>query len=273
MVRDTVLVRSDLFIMRMARIFIAIAATIAIGSAPVQAQTTLALWQIPVPFPTGSGLVPTGTTYIVPNQTGTAQWPVSGAAYAAGTPTLGLLAGDTSSFLSVFHTSTAATYSSPSGNGSLYSFSSNNWQPNDYYQVVLPTTGQTNLALTWDQARSSTGPSAFALQMSTDGSSFTELTTYSVLQSGGGGAPGTWNTTTYNPLYSSTFALPSTAENQATLYLRFTNVTGSASASSGSNRVDNIAVTSVPEPAALALFSAGIAGLAGAGWMRRRRSS
>lgn len=259
--------------MCMARILIVIAATIVIGSAPVQAQTTLALWPMPVPFPTGSGLVPTGTTYIVPNQTGTAQWPVSGAAYAAGTPTLGILAGDPSSILSAFHTSTATAYTAPSGNGSLYSFSSNNWQPNDYYQVVLPTTGQANLTLTWDQARSSTGPSAFALQMSTDGSSFTELTTYSVVQSGGGGAPGTWITGSYNPLYSSTFALPSTADNQATLYLRFTNVTGTASATSGANRIDHIGITAVPEPAAVALLGAGIAGLAGAGWVRRRWSS
>lgn len=258
--------------MRGTRALVAFVATLLISSASVQAQTTLALWQIPVPFPAGTGLVPTGTAYIVPNQTGTAQWPLSpAAAYAAGTPTLGILAGNTSSILSAFHTSTASAYTSPSGNGSLYSFSSNNWQPNDYYQVVLPTTGQTNLTLTWDQARSSTGPSAFALQMSTDGSSFTQLTTYSVLQSGGGGAPGTWNTGTYNPLYSSTFALPSTAENQANLFLRFTNVTGSASAPTGSNRIDTIAITTVPEPAAVALFGAGIAGLAGAGWVRRRR--
>ena len=248
---------------------VAMVAVVAIGSSAVQAQTTLALWQIPVPFPTGSGLVPTGTTYLPPNQTGTAQWPLSGAAYAAGTPTLGILAGDPSSILSAFHTSTAASYTSPSGNGSAYSFSSNNWQPNDYYQVVLPTIGQTNLTLTWDQARSSTGPSAFALQMSTDGSSFTQLTTYSVLQSGGGGAPGTWVTGTYNPLYSSTFALPSTADNQATLYLRFTNVTGTASATSGANRIDNIAITVVPEPAAVALLGAGSAGLAAAAWARR----
>ena len=136
---------------------------------------------------------------------------------------------------------------------------------------MLPTTGQTNLTLTWDQARSSTGPSAFALQMSTNGSSFTQLTTYSVLQSGGGGAPGTWTSGSYNPLYSSTFALPSTAENQATLYLRFTNVTGTVSATSGANRIDNIGITAVPEPAAVALLGVGIAGVVGTGWVRRRR--
>lgn len=253
------------------RLFVVIAATFIAGSSTVQAETTLALWQIPVPFPSGTGLVPTGTTYLPPNQTGTAQWPLSGAAYAAGTPTLGILAGDTSSILSVFHTSTAASYTSPSGNGSQYAFSSNNWQPNDYYQVVLPTTGQTNLTLTWDQARSSTGPSEFALQMSTDGSSFTQLTTYSVLQSGGGGAPGTWGTVTYNPLYSSTFALPTTAENQATLYLRFTNVTGTASSPTGSNRIDNIGITAVPEPAAVAQLGAGIAGVVGSRLVLRRR--
>lgn len=255
---------------------LAVVATLIVGAGPLHAQTTfnLATWEIPVPFPTGSGLVPTGTAYVPPNQTGTSQWPTSGTPYPAGTPTTGVLAGISSAILSVFHTSTATSYTSVSGNGSPYSFSSNNWSPNDYYQVVLPTSGRTNLTLTWDQARSSTGPLSFALQMSTDGSSFTQLTTYSVLQSGGGGAPGTWVTGSYNPIYSNTFSLPGTADNQATLYLRFTNVTGSASASSGANRIDNISITTVPvpEPGTVAMLAAGGGILLAKGLRRRRRS-
>ncbi|MFM7205857.1 MAG: PEP-CTERM sorting domain-containing protein [Planctomycetaceae bacterium] len=218
-------------------------------------------------------MVPTGTTYLPPNQTGTNQWPATGSPYPAGTPTSGTLAGNSSAILSTFHTSTAATYTSPAGNGSQYSFSSNNWLPADYYQVVLPTTGYTSLSVSWDQARSSTGPAAFKLQMSTNGTSFTDLTPtpYTVLQSGGGGAPGTWSTATYNALYSSTFALPVSADNQASLYVRFTNSESAASAATGSNRIDNISITSVPEPSTVALAAVGL------GFsrllVRRRRSS
>lgn len=240
----------------------ALVATLCLGAMPlqVQAQTTfnLAKWEMPVPFPSGAGNVPTGTTYLPPNQTGTAQWPTVGTPFPAGTPTTGFLGGNAAAILSTFHSSTAATYTSPAGNGSLYSFSGNNWSPNDYYQVVLPTSGWTNLTLTWDQARSSTGPLSFALQMSTDGSSFSQLTTYNVLQSGGGGAPGTWTTGSYSPIYSNTFSLPSTADNQASLYLRFTNVTGTASAPSGSNRIDNISIMAVPEPTTVVLAALGV---------------
>jgi hypothetical protein len=205
--------------------------------------------------------VPTGTSYRPPN-----------GSFPAGTPDQGLLAGSTSAILSTFHALAAATYTSPAGNGSQYSFSGNNWSPNDFYQVVLPTTGGwTNLSVSWDQARSSTGPASFSLQTSTDGTTFTTGTTYTVLQSGGGGAPGTWSTTTYNSLYSSTFALPSSVENQTSLYIRFLNTTGSVSASSGSNRIDNVSVTAVPEPSTCASLLAGLA-CGGYSLFRRRRA-
>ena len=252
---------------------VSVAMTLVVCSAIAQAQQ-LASWEMPVPFPNGTGNIPVGNTYLPPNETTvgtqTGTFPIGGPAYAAGTPTFGLLAGNTSAILSAFHTSTASVYTSPSGNGTTYAFSSNNWSPNDYYQVLLPTTGFQNLQLSWSQARSSTGPSTFSLQMSTNGSSFTELTPYTVLQSGGGGAPGTWNTGTFNPLYSSTVALPLTAENQSQLFLRFVNVTGTASAAAGANRIDSITVTSVPEPASLcaAAASAGLSFLI----IRRRRS-
>ena len=248
--------------MKFANIVPLAAAMLLIGTGSVQAQpTTLALWTMPTAFPTGAGLVPTGTSYRPPN-----------GSFPAGTPDQGLLTGSASAILSTFHALAAATYTSPAGNGSQYSFSGNNWSPNDFYQVVLPTTGGwTNLSVSWDQARSSTGPASFSLQTSIDGSTFTTGTTYTVLQSGGGGAPGTWSTTTYNSLYSSTFALPSSVENQTSLYIRFLNTTGSVSASSGSNRIDNVSVTAVPEPSTCASLLAGLA-CGGYSLFRRRRA-
>lgn len=249
--------------MKFTRVVTISAAMLLIGAASARAQsTTLALWTMPTAFPTGTGLVPTGTTYRPPNGPSPA---------LAGTPDQGLLAGSTSAILSTFHTLAAASYTSPAGNGSQYSFSSNNWSPGDYYQVVLPTTGDwTNISVSWDQARSSTGPAAFQLQMSTDGSLFSNLLGYTVLQSGGGGAPGTWTSGSYNPIYTTTFSLPASAENQATLYIRFLNTTGTVSPASGSNRIDTISVTAVPEPATFAVVGAGIAALAGLSRWRRR---
>ena len=209
-----------------------------------------------VAFPTGSGNVPVGTTYRPPNTPN-----------PAGTPSAGELAGDSSAILSSVHASVNAAYTSPTGNGSSYSFSSNNWAPGDYYEITLPTTNSSGIVLNWDQARSSTGPAAFKLTMSTNGTDFSDLFSYTVIQSGGGGAPGTWASGTYNSLYTNTFNLPASADHQANLTLRFVNAEAAASSSTGSNRIDNIVVTAaaVPEPSTILL------GLLGAAPLFRRR--
>jgi hypothetical protein len=242
---------------------------------------TIALWELPVAFPVGSGLTPTGNTYLPP----------SGDGYAAGTPNAGVLAGDVGAILTVFHLSPNAQYTSPTGNGSLYSFSSNNWQPGDYYEIILPTTGWTNLTFSWDQARNAYGPSDFALQYSTDGMLFEELLAYTVYLSAGPRATGTWWTsTTYNELYTTTFQLPEAASDQPALYLRLVDISGAASLASGTNRIDNILVTGteadggstmfvslafIPEPVSAPpsglMFGMGIAGLAGVAMLRQRR--
>lgn len=206
----------------------------------------IAGWTITTAFPTGTGNVPTGNTYSV------------GAA-DQGEATSGTV-------LSSYHALAAATYTSPSGNGSLYAFSSNNWSIGDYYEARVSTVGYSEpITVSWDQARSSTGPAAFELVYSIDGgTSWTTVSAYTVLQSGGGGAPATWSSTTANSLYTNSMSL-SGAENAGLLIIRFRSTV--AAASTGSNRIDNVFVYSgaVPAPGAVALLA--VAGLAS----RRRR--
>jgi MYXO-CTERM domain-containing protein len=226
----------------------ALAAIVAASTVAASASSALvAGWSITTAFPTGAGNVPTGNTYSV----GVAD---------QGAQTAG-------SSLSSFHALAAATYTSPAGNGSQFAFSSNNWSIGDYYQVSFSAAGFSGLSVTWDQARSSTGPSSFSVLASTDGVNFTTvLASYTVLQSGGGGAPGTWSSTSYNSLYTSTQALGATFDNASTVTIRFQSTVSGAS--TGSSRIDDVMVngTAIPAPGALALL--GVAGLVGS---RRRR--
>lgn len=170
--------------------------------------------------------------------------------------------------LSGFHALAATTWSSPAGNGSQYSLSSNNWSVGDYYQIAVSTVGYSDIYLAWDQTRSSTGPSNFDVQMSTDGTNFSSiLAGYSVIQAGLAGT-GTLAWSTANGVqsaFTTTVASIAGADNQATLYFRFVN--NSTVAAGGTNRIDNIMVSSGPIPAPGAIALLGLAGLAG----RRRR--
>jgi hypothetical protein len=226
----------------------ALAAIVAASTIAASASSALvAGWTITTAFPTGTGNVPTGNTYSV----GVAD---------QGAQTAG-------SSLSSFHALAAATYTSPAGNGSQFSFSSNNWSIGDYYEARVSTLGFNDpISVSWDQARSSTGPAAFELVFSIDGgANWTFVSNYTVLQSGGGGAPGTWSSTTYNALYTNSMTLTG-AENVAELIVRFRSTV--AAASSGSSRIDNVSIYSgaIPAPGAIALL--GVASLVSG---RRRR--
>lgn len=230
---------------------VAVASVVSMSSAAV-GNVVVVGWTMPTAFPSGTGNVPTGTSYLPPGPNG------------AGVADQGVnLAG--SQIISV-HALAAATYTSPAGNGSQFSFSSNNWSPNDYYQISFSAAGITDaMTLAWDQARSSTGPALFKVAMSVNGGTFVDLTTYTVLQSGGGGAPGTWSSTTYNPIYTNTLSLGTAASGAASVVIRFVNVEAAVSAATGSNRIDSVFVTAIPAPGAVALL--GVAGLVA----RRRR--
>ena len=219
----------------------ALAAIVAASTVAASASSALvAGWSITTAFPTGAGNVPTGNTYSV----GVAD---------QGAQTAG-------SSLSSFHALAAATYTSPAGNGSQYAFSSNNWSIGDYYEARVSTLGFNDpISVSWDQARSSTGPAAFELIFSVNGgTTWNFVANYTVLQSGGGGAPGTWSSSTYNALYTHSMNLVG-AENAAELIVRFRSTV--AGAASGSNRIDNVSIfsTAVPAPGAIALL--GVAGL------------
>ena len=158
----------------------------------------------------------------------------------------------------------AAVYSTPAGNGSSHSFSSNTWAVNDYYQFRVSTTGFTGITISWDQTSSSTGPRDFALQYSTNGTTFTTLTNYSVLVNAAPNAP--WTAGTYNSAYTFNSSVGSFANNQASLYFRLTDVStvaanGGAVATAGTDRVDNVLISgtaaTVPLPASIWLLASG----------------
>ena len=227
--------------------FSLVAVVAATAVATSASAAVVAGWTITTAFPTGAGNVPTGVTYTV------------------GAANEGLQT--TGSELRSVHSLAAATYTSPAGNGSQYAFSSNNWSTGDFYEARLSTLGYSDISISWDQTRSSTGPATFELVMSTDGgANFTTLlASYTVLQSGGGGAPGTWSSTTYNPIYSLNQAAAA-ADNQANVIFRFRSLATTAAA--GSSRIDNVMIYSGPVPAPGAMALLGVAGLAG---LRRRR--
>ena len=190
----------------------------------------------------------------------------TGSNYTYGAADLGALTSGTS--LSGFHAAAATTWSSPTGNGSTYSLSSNNWATGDYYQVSMATTGYSDISVSWDQTRSSTGPSAFSLSMSTDGgANFTTLlASYTVVQAGLAGTGTTsWNAVTNQTGFTTTTIIGISAANKGNIMLRFSSL--STTAAAGTGRVDNISVTGamIPAPGAVALI--GLAGLIS----RRRR--
>jgi hypothetical protein len=134
----------------------------------------------------------------------------------------------------------AAVYSTPAGNASTHSYSSNVWAPNDFYQFAL-ISGTSRADITqfaFDQMGSNTGPKDFKVQYSTDGTSYVDL------------PGGTYSVT--NAFVTHTFSLdPTTAaaltnSNSAAFRivdLDTTPITGTTVASTGTDRVDNVIIT------------------------------
>ncbi len=176
-----------------------------------------------------------------------------------------------------FHSGTIGTptYSSPSGNGSAHSFSSNGWNVNDYYQFSASTTGFSGITVSFDQTSSNTGPRDFALLYSVNGGGFTQFgSTYTVLANA---APNNvWSATVNHPEFNFSFNLGAVTalNNAASVTFRLVNnstvsANGAAVAATGTDRVDNFTISqTTPEPATMAALGLGAIAL-----IRRRRSS
>ena len=190
---------------------------------------------------------------------------------AAGTTWTSIAASTGTGTASGVHASAATAFSTPSGNGSPKSASANTWSVGDYWQFTFSTTGYTGLTLSFDQTGSSTGPRDFTLAYSTDGTSFTNFTTYSLLVS-------TWNTTTVASgfTYTSDLSAVSTLNGKSAVFIRLidnstNSIGGGTVATGGTDRVDNFIVnlTPVPEAGTSAMLFAGLAVLV---FLARRRN-
>jgi hypothetical protein len=170
------------------------------------------------------------------------------------------------------HASSATAWSTPAGNGSTESFSSNNWAVGDYYQFRVSTLGYEDITVSWHQTGSNTGPRDFTFQYSTNGTTFTNFLDYSITND-------SWSSTgspKSESIYTANLSAISALDDQANVYFRLTQRTTVAISSAnpvatgGTGRVDNFVVNAnlIPEPASLALLAIG-----GLGLLARRRRS
>lgn len=152
----------------------------------------------------------------------------------------------------------ASTYSSPAGNGSAHSYASTNWAVGDYYQFTATAANFSDIQFVFDQTSSNTGPGQFQLEYST-GAGFTNFgSPYTVLANASPNPP--WNATNGSTIYTTTDNLSSIAalSTAATATFRLvdtstTSANGGTVGSSGTDRVDNVIIETVPSLAVLSL--------------------
>jgi hypothetical protein len=167
----------------------------------------------------------------------------------------------------------AATFSTPVGNGSTKSLSANTYSQGDYFQFTTPTTGFSGIQLLVDQVASGTGPTSWKVAYSTDGSTFTDLPGGAYTVSSSVSFASATEKTTNPPRYLFDFSSITGLDNQPSIALRLID-TSATGATAGTSRIDNVTIgtnlpvpTPAPEPGVLSLAAVASAGMLG----RRRR--
>jgi len=135
-----------------------------------------------------------------------------------------------------FHASANTTWNTTQvGNGSPRALSANRWASGDYFEFRVPFIPGGEITVSWDQFRSSTAPGQFALQLSTNGSTFETLKTYSVGNS-------SWSAYSTDPAAAFSHPLENPVPDNTThLTFRLTAATN-ATNTAGTSRIDNIRV-------------------------------
>lgn len=179
-----------------------------------------------------------------------ASWGFEGIAVANTATTPSLTSGSTTadsgaqtsgSEFSAVHASSSSVWSTPSGNGSIKSLSTNHWATGDYFQFEASLKGYKNIKLSFDQMGSNTGPIDFKVQYSLNGTDFNDISTYTI-------ASDTWNGSV-NSNSIKNIDLSSTTEinNALTIYFRLVcnsnnSISGSTISATGTGRVDNFSI-------------------------------
>lgn len=186
----------------------------------------------------------------------------------------GISADTGSGTVSGVHLSADTDWSTPAGNGSANSLSSNTWAIGDYYQFSIDGTGYATFDVSWDQTGSNTGPRDFTLFYSVAGSSL-EDSNYDYTLVNGSWTSG--SATLQPTSFSYSLVMPSNVTGSVVFRLvnaSTTSINNGTVATAGTGRVDNFVVmgtaAAVPEPSTFATLF-GTVGLAWAGLRRRNR--